>query len=268
MSPIAIVAVFVGVLMGLALVAAVVVLLSAPPPPVAQCQPGQPCSDPPASLPPIAEATAQPSGAPPSATVRPSAPAPSPSPSPLPTGAPASPVPTETPTSDSPPAVSGTVWRDDSLSYSFEYDDRVFTLSQSNDGLAVLDGNFFDTQVVIRAVPAATSPRQLIDEQLARVDRFLIGRVADTDPYDALLGPSIGYIRGEGGVFSGTLVSQDGTPLAPGGVTIVASTDGRITVAVLAIVGTPDVLLGSDTHQNAVRSAADEILKTFDWDAR
>jgi hypothetical protein len=96
-----------------------------------------------------------------------------------------------------------------------------------------------------------------------------VGRVADNDPYDALLGPSIGYVRGEGGVFSGTLTSQDGTPLAPGGVTILSATDGRITVAMLIIVGTPDALLGEDTtHQKAVRSAADEILKTFDWDTR
>ncbi len=275
MSPMAIVAVFVGVLLGLALVAGLVVLLSTPPPPAPQCQPGEPCADPPASLPPISEAS-PPGGTPPPTTAQPTAgptaaPAASPTGGPTPapgTAAPATPGPTPAPTpgSEVPEHISGTLWHDEDLDYSFEFNENVFTLGTSESGLAVLNGTFFDTQVVVRATHASMSPAQLIADQLARVDRFMISRVRDDDPYDALLGPSIGYIRGEGGVFSGTIVSQDGTPQAPGGVTILASTNGRITVAVLVIVGTPDLLLGSDTHQKAVRSAADQILKTFDWD--
>src|SRR5262245_57891277 len=279
MSPVAIVAVFIGALLGLGLVAGIIVLLNTPPPPVPQCQPGEPCSGPPvseASPPPGAGtspvATSPTTSHPPSSV----APAPSPGATPTASGAPTAqptaapggtPVPAATPTSDSPPALSGSQWRDDQLNFAFEYDESVFTVGQTDAGLAVLDGVFFDTQIVIKAVPASTSPAQLIAEQMGRVDRFVIGRIADDDPYDALLGPSIGYVRGEGGVFSGTIVSQDGTPLAPGGVTILASTDGRLTVAVLVIVGTPDVLIGPDTtHQKAVKSAADDILKTFDWD--
>ena len=98
--------------------------------------------------------------------------------------------------------------------------------------------------------------------ELAVVDTFMIGRVEDSDDYDALLGPSIGYIRGEGDVFSGTLLSSDGTPVAPGGVTVLASTDGRLTVSVVVVVGSPDDRLGSDTHQHVVRGAADQFLKT------
>jgi hypothetical protein len=289
MSPGVIIAVFVGVLLGLAVVAGIVVLLSTPPPPISNCQPGQPCADPPGTPPQVADASpvASPTpatpatAAPPATGAPPATAAPSPLPSAAPTGdptsaptgqptaAPATPAPTQTPGSDSPEAVSGTVWSDEELAYSFEFDESVFRLGTSEPGLAVLNGIFFDTQVVIRATQAATSPGQLIAEQIGRVDRFLIGRVADQDPYDAVLGPSIGYVRGEGGVFAGTIVNQDGTPVAPGGVTILAATDGRITVAVLVIVGTPDVLLGEDTtHQKAVRSAADEILKSFEWDSR
>jgi hypothetical protein len=83
-----------------------------------------------------------------------------------------------------------------------------------------------------------------------------------------LLGPSIGYVPGQGGVFSGTLTSRDGTPVAPGGVAIVSSTDGRITVAVVVIVGTPDARQGGQTQEHAVRTAADDILKTFNWNAQ
>ncbi len=293
MSPLAIVAVFVGVLLGLGLVAGVIMLLNAPAPPVAQCQPGTPCTDPPASLPPVSQASPGPSSAPigsPGATGQPSGqPVASPGPSVLPTTAPSgaptpgpsgaptpsptdpasTPAPTASPGTDSAPLVTGQQWRDDDLGYSFEFNPDTFTLGTSESGLTVLNGTFFDTQIVIRAAHATTSPAQFIAEQMGRVDRFLIGRVTDDDPYDALLGPSIGYVRGEGAVFSGTITSQDGTPVAPGGVTILAATDGRLTVVVLVIVGTPDVLLrGDTTHQKAVRVAADEILKTFDWDAR
>ena len=47
----------------------------------------------------------------------------------------------------------------------------------------------------------------------------MVARSADKDDYDTVLGPSIGYVRGEGAVFSGTLLGRDGTPVAPGGVT-------------------------------------------------
>ena len=101
--------------------------------------------------------------------------------------------------------------------------------------------------------------------QLAKVDERIIARAPDADEYDALLGPSIGYIRGEGAVFGGTLLGRDGTPVAPAGVVVMSSTDGRITVAVVLLVATPDVRLGSETHLHAVRDAADDFLKTFNW---
>lgn len=233
-----IVAVFVGVLLALALVAGVFIFLSQPPPPVAPCQPGQPCA-PQASLPPVASSSF-----------------------PIQTLAP-----TGTPTSDSPPALSGTVYTDASLGYGFEYDADAFTLADSSAGFAVLNGNIFDAQIWIDAVTAETAPGQMISNELGQVDRFLLARVADADAYDAVLGPSIGYIRGQGGVWSGTLVGRDGTPIAPGGVTIVSSTDGRITVAMVVIVGTPDARDGGETQQHSVRSAADDILKTFKWSA-
>lgn len=278
LGPATIVVVFVGILLALAAVGAVYVLLNQPAPPPPQCQPGEPCAPPLPSLaavsdasplptlPPIQSAPPQTSGP----TAEPGEPTAPPTGEPAPTDGPApTPVaPTPTPASDSPPVVSGQQWQDETLGYAFEYDPEIFTVVNSGESFVVLSGNFFDAQVVVRAAPASTSPADLLATQLAVVDRFLVGRVPDTDDYDALLGPSIGYIRGEGAVYSGTLVGQDGTPLAPGGVTMLASTDGRITVLVMVVVGTPDFLFGSETHQHAVRGAADLVLKTFDWDAR
>ena len=254
MSPGKIVAVFVGVLLALALIGGVLVMLSAPPPPVPPCPPNQPCAPVP-SLPPVAGGSPLPI----------STPRPQGSPATLPT--PGAPLPS-TPTSDSPPVVANTLYTDSSLGYSFEYDPEVFALADHSDGSAVLSGQFFDTQIWIDAATSNTSPSKMIENELGFVDRFLIARVPDTDTYDALLGPSIGYVPGQGGVFSGTLTSRDGTPIAPGGVAIVSSSDGRITVAVVVIVGTPDARQGGDTQEHAVRSAADDILKTFNWNAQ
>ena len=161
--------------------------------------------------------------------------------------------------------LSGTLYTDSSLGYGFEYDLDNFTLASQADGTAVLNGVFFDTQIWIDAKTADTSPSKMIESELTDVDKFLIARVADTDTYDAVLGPSIGYVPGQGGVWSGTLTGRDGSPIAPGGVTIVSATDGRITVAIVVIVGTPDARQGEETQQHAVRSAADEMLKTFEW---
>lgn len=261
----AIVAVFIGALLGLALLAAVVVLASQPPGPDAQCPPGRPCA-PQSSLPPISESSPMPSaGATPITPT--SAPTSTPPATPGPSSTPptASPGPTSTPLSDSPPIVSGEVWRSATLGYSFEYDPDSFKIIESDDDTAIFSAVFYDAQVIIEATDASTSPAEMIARQLALVDDFVIGRVLDDDEYDALLGPSIGYVRGEGAVYSGTLLARDGTPIAPAGVTVLASTDGRLTVAIVIIVATPDARLGAETHQHTVRSVADEFLKTFDW---
>ena len=247
MSSNRIVVAFIGGLLALAVIAGALMFLSEPAPPVAPCAPARPCAPVPSlppvgSPPPIGTPRPVPSSAVPGASLAPGA-----------------------PTSDSPPALSGTLYTDSTLGYGFEYDPQTFDLSDSSAGSAVLNGQIVDAQVWVDAKTADTSPAKMIDSELAEIDRFLIARVPDTDTYDALLGPSVGFIPGQGGVWSGTLTSRDGTPIAPGGVTIVASTDGRITVAVVVIVSTPDARQGAETQQHTVRAAADDILKTFHW---
>lgn len=256
-SPTTLIALFVGGILAVAVLAIVYVLLSQPKPPQADCQPGQPCA-PQASLPPVVDgpspgASAAPTVAPP--TLAPGVTAP-----PF--------VPPPTPISNSPIVLSGEVWQSSTLHYSFEYDPDAWTVQTETDDTAVFNSVPFDAQVVIRVTSAATSPAELIAQQLGVIDGLMVGRVKDTHDYDALLGPSIGYVDGEGDVWSGTLLSDDGTPVAPGGVTVLAATDGRLTVAVVVLVGSPDAEVGSGTHQHAVRGQADEFLKTFDWDTR
>jgi hypothetical protein len=163
--------------------------------------------------------------------------------------------------------LGGSTWRSATLGYGFEFDAELFSVSQSSDTLAVLEIPFFQATVIVQGAAGDVTPAQMIERQLAVVDGFMIGRTRDTDDYDAVLGPSIGYISGESGVYSGILTSSDGTPTVPGGVTVMASTNGRVTVAVVVIVGAPDSLFGSDTAQYLVRTAVDDIVKSFDWGA-
>jgi len=246
------VAIFVGVFVLIAVVVGVVVFASQPPPPVPPCQPGQACAPVP-SLPPVAGRSPLPIATAVSNPVS------------QPTPGASLALPAPTPTDNTPAAISGQRLTDDSLGYGFEYDRDAWSLSDSGAGFAVLGSSYFDCQVWVDVVSADTSPQKMMDSELSQVDRFLVGRVADTDTYDAVLGPSIGYVRGIGSVWSGTLVSSDGSPLAPGGVTVVSSSDGRITAAVVVIVGTPDAQENGDTQQYNARKAADDILKTFDW---
>lgn len=172
--------------------------------------------------------------------------------------------PTPTP-GDSPPVATGEPWRSPSLGYSFKYDPNQLQLAETADDLAVFNTLRFDAQVIVRGAPASVTPPDLIVDGLQIVDGFMIGRISDPDDYDALIEPTIGDQRGEGGVFAGTLLASDGTPVAPGGVTILAATDGRITVAMLVIVARPDLDVGARTHQHVVRSLAEGITKSFDW---
>jgi hypothetical protein len=257
-GPTTIIALFIGGMLALAILAIVFVLFNQPKPPAPECEPGKVCAPQP-SLPPVA--SNQPS---PGATSAPTIP-----PASLAPGATATPfIPPASPVSDSPIVLSGELWQSTTLLYSFEYDANRWSLETSTDDTAVFYSVRYDAQLVIKAVRAETSPAELIAQQLGIIDTFMIGRVRDTDDYDALLGPSIGYVDGEGDVWSGVLLSEDGTPVAPGGVTLMAATDGRLTVSVLVLVGSPDAQAGSDTQQHRVRGQADEFLKTFDWDTR
>lgn len=261
-NPMAIVAIFVGAMLGLALVAVIVVLFSQPAPPVPPCPTGERCAPQP-SLPPVSQVSPPPTQILPSA--RPTAPA-TPSTTLVP-GQTATPIPqpSATPVSDSPPLVSETLWQNDTLGFSFEYDPGFWSLTEQGDTYAVFVSVPFNAQLIIDVADASKSPQVLMDNQLAFVDGFMLGRVKDTDTYDALLGPSIGYVRGDGAVYSGTMLSNDGTPVAPGGVTILGATDGRLSAAVIIIVWSPDDQLGGDTHQHEARRSADFLLKTFDW---
>jgi len=262
---------------GIAIFAAVgigIVLMLQPPPPAEQCREGEACN-PPAqpTLPadpgtsPVAVVTPTPAS---TATSGPGeTPTPGPTatpvgPGPTPTGSPPiGPTPTPGPVSSAPPHVGGTVWTSSTLGYSFEYDADDWRLLDEDEDYAEL--GLGPANFIVLGFPGTTGVAAAMADVTGRLDNFILGRTPNTRSYDALLGPSIGYIRGEGAVYSGTFRNADGTPGEAAGITILGSTDGRVTVVIAVLVSGPDRPLGGDTIQAIVRSYGDEILKTFDW---
>ena len=265
----AIVAVFVGALLAIGLVVGIVVLLNQPAAPVPPCDPGVLCGSPPTPR-PISNASPGPGATAAPGTPRPiGTPAASgvPVPTPVATGPAPSPgaTPAPTPVSNAAPVTLGGSWTSSAFGVGFEFNPEYFTMGNNGADFAILNDNFFDASVIVKATSGETTPAEYIEEQVGVLDGIMIGRTRDTDDYDAVLGPSIGYVNGEAHVYSGILLGPNGTPTAPGGATILSATNGQVTVAVIVIVAQPDLLFGIDSVQHLVRATGDDVLKTFSW---
>jgi hypothetical protein len=248
MGPLALLAIFLGVLLLLSLGAAVVVFALSPAARQAPCPPGQVCAPPPPgqvlpSAAPGAVATNRPiaSGSPGTGRFEPA----------------------DEPPSTSPPLVNGEIWSSNSLGYSFEWDPDLWSLSFEDDQTAVFDNSI--GELVVVGSTADTSVDQLIGQQLATVDGFTVGRTPDSSDVDAVLGGHIGYVGAQAQVYSATLLDSGGTPSAPVNVTVVAASNGRISAALVVIAANPDDTSHGQPNLMIVRQSADQILKTFDW---
>jgi hypothetical protein len=255
--------VFVGALLGIAVLVGIVVLANQPTPPE-PCPQEELCPpDPPASRAPGASGT-------PNETLPPIG-------TPVPTTAGQTPgpdsTPAPTPVSNAAPYVSGTLWRSPTLGYSFEYDNETWRLVAEDDTFAQLMINFRPelglgpTELDVIGFPSSTSVEQALQSVYAQVDNFVIGRAPNTRSYDALLGPGIGYVRGQGAVFSGTYKTADGGPGAPVGITVMGATSGRATVVFLMLTTNPDKQFANQTVQHMSRRDADFMVKTFLWES-
>ena len=117
-----------------------------------------------------------------------------PRPGPHPSGPGQSPQPT--PASNAAPFVGGKVWRSQSLGYSFEYDDSLWTLGKEDDAFAQLLLGPVEVDVIgypsehVGRRSAAADPQELTPS-------LSVGRPtrAATTP---CLGPGIGYVQRQG----------------------------------------------------------------------
>jgi len=258
---------FIGALLGIAVLVGIIVLAGQPGPPES-CPADTICPPPPPpSTPRPTLAAGQ--TTPPVQTLPPGV-----TPAPTPEGQTPGPdtTPLPTPISNAPPAVSGEVWRSPTLGYSFEYDSKVWRVIDSRDAFVHLAINFRPdlelgpVELQIIGFPGDTTVDSALQNVLGQVDTFVIGRAQNTRTYDALLGPGIGYVRGEGDVYSGTFRNGDGSPGAPAGITIMGATNGHATVVLLVLTTNPDKIFSGMSVQHLGRADADQIVKTFLWE--
>lgn len=126
----------------------------------------------------------------------------------------------------------GTLWSSRDLGYSFEYP-KYLSVS-SEDGKSVQLGarttSGFEVQIWVTGARAgASSVEELVTTRRNALEQRVLGLSADDGSADRVVAPSLGFIRGTGGAYNGTLDSASG-PSTPANVVILAAGDGKINV--------------------------------------
>jgi hypothetical protein len=122
-----------------------------------------------------------------------------------------------------------------------------------------------DAVLIVSGTPATDANAQAFADRWFNLLReWAPDLEADEREANAILGPEIGYVDGIGRTYAGSRTSPQAAT-SPVGVSLVAASDGRTTVAVVLIVWDPDATVGSRWRQYVVRARAELILKTFRW---
>src|SRR5438876_1402977 len=131
-------------------------------------------------------------------------------------GGPCSPPITPLPPETGPALVSGTQFTSSALGFQLEFnqDPRAAHWSVGNKSKTSLqlDLDGANAVMVIDGFPASTTPQDALASELSKVSGVARNVVQDNSKADQILEPSVGYRRGVGGVFVGTL----DTPQGPG----------------------------------------------------
>jgi hypothetical protein len=161
------------------------------------------------------------------------------------------------------PALSNSAaWQSLGLGYRFEYNAaRLEVVSEGMTGVELeLRGEHAGRVSVTAARAGTLTPEALLDKELSRIRKTVLGLTRDSTDATQIFGPMLGYIDGVGGSYRGTSDTPQG-PSRPVTVAAVAATDRNL-VAVLTF-----VLEGVDNPAviRSYRSAIDDIVKTFRW---
>lgn len=174
--------------------------------------------------------------------------------------------------------VVGTPWSSTQLGFSVHYDPDSWVIKEDQADLLQLispsdsSGSERDDWVIVEAVATSSaSPDQLIQARLAALQKSVPDLTADPSSYYRVNGAEIGAVPGTAQVYSGTLDDTDGTPIAPVRYSIVAASNGRITVAVTVRTLDPDAIADHGppviTWHMYSRQLADVLLEDFRWPA-
>jgi hypothetical protein len=165
------------------------------------------------------------------------------------------------PATSAPGLVNQTVWRSSQFGFTVEYPSGILSRSdQSGSGLVLdLETSSAAGTIIVVAEPASQGTTgQAITSELGKLSG-LSSLAADTSAADRLLGPSVGYRSGAGGVYSAYADASQGVG---GQQTIYAesASDGRVIITVLAVGASSDA-----GPKSALAQAADLVINSIRW---
>jgi hypothetical protein len=164
--------------------------------------------------------------------------------------------------------MAGTPWTNRQLGFEFEYTDWWAVDTSTTDPREVdlqYQGTAGDGVLIVAGVPSSQStPTAYADTWFSQLRDWAPDLKLDPTPRNAILGPEIGFIDGIGRTYAGSRSSAQAAT-TPVGISMVTSSDGKTTVAVILIVWNPDKAVGTKWLQYAIRSRAEIVLKTFHW---
>ncbi|HXY92720.1 MAG TPA: hypothetical protein VEP49_09610 [Acidimicrobiia bacterium] len=148
---------------------------------------------------------------------------------------------------DEEPVSFGKSWVSRDLGYSFEYTDRVLGIT-GEDGTSVklgAHGTHVDAELwVAGARDRDSSVEQLVAQRKDALAQRVLGLTEANDSPTRLMAPGLGFVRGKGAAYTGTLDSGSG-PTAPADVIIMGAGDKGVNV-VLSLLITGEGLSSKD----------------------
>ncbi len=179
-------------------------------------------------------------------------------------------------TSASAELVVGTPWTSTALGFSLHFDPDAWDVQQDESDLLQLkspsdpDADREDW-VIVEGAAASQTPDQLIDARVASLAQSVPDLAQDPGSYYEVKGAEIGAVPGIARVYVGTLDDTDGTPVAPVRYTIVAASNGKVTIAVTVRTLDPDAIADHGppalTWHMLSRQLADALLEDIRWPA-
>jgi hypothetical protein len=132
----------------------------------------------------------------------------------------------------------GKVWVSRDLGFSFEY--PSFLTVSSSDGrsaqLGITTTTGLDIRIWVTGARAAdSSVDELVTDRENALAQRVLGLDEDDGSADQIIAPGLGFVRGEGGAFTGTLDSPTG-PSAPASLAILAAGDGKTNVVMSILI--------------------------------
>jgi hypothetical protein len=153
----------------------------------------------------------------------------------------------------------GKLWMSRELRYSFEYPGDLLTVA-SEDGRSVqlgVRGTRLEIQIWIAGARAGeSSVAELVTQRRNALAQRVLGLSEDNDSADRVMAPGLGFIRGSGGAYTGTLDSPSG-PSSPANVAILAAGDGKINVVMSILITGQDL---DHKTVDLVRNAAGVLI--------